>query len=70
MSRRYLTHPVDEDGWTEWIAPEPDYRIRCCDCSLVHDVEHRVVKGSVQLRFRRNERATAASRRNLSEEGK
>ena len=30
--------------WTEWILPLPSYRMRCCDCHLVHDVQFQVVK--------------------------
>lgn len=63
MAERYHEHPVDTDGWTEWILPRQDYRLRCCDCRLVHDVEFRVADGMVWWRVRRNERATAASRR-------
>lgn len=33
-----LMHP-DEDGWSEWVHPLPGYRMKCCDCGLVHDME-------------------------------
>jgi hypothetical protein len=32
-----------QDGWTNWILPQRRYRLACCDCGLVHDVEWRVV---------------------------
>ena len=32
------------DGWTDWQMPVRHYRMGCCDCGLVHDVEFRVVK--------------------------
>lgn len=31
-------HP-DEDGWSEWIHPLPGYRMQCCDCGLIHDMQ-------------------------------
>lgn len=30
-----------EDGWSDWIHPLPGYRMGCCDCGLVHDMEFR-----------------------------
>jgi hypothetical protein len=59
---KYVKHRT-EDGWTRWVRPLPRYRMRCCDCLVVHDVEFRVEDGEVEFRARRNERATAASRR-------
>jgi Zn-finger protein len=60
---RYVAHPIDDDGWTEWIQPRRGYKMRCCDCRLVHELEFRVRGSRVQYRARRHERATAASRR-------
>lgn len=60
---RYAKHSLDESGWTEWFKPALGYRIGCCDCGLVHDMEFRMKRGQVQIRARRNERATAAKRR-------
>lgn len=32
-------------GWSEWEFPVMEgYRMGCCDCGLVHDMEFRVVK--------------------------
>jgi len=74
-----------DDGWTRWISPRPGiYRMACCDCGLVHDIDFRaakVVKGNpekedweyieldpkkyrVIFRAKRNNRSTAALRRN------
>lgn len=43
------------------------YRIRCCDCSLVHVLDFYVVKKgkgySLSFKVRRDNRATAACRR-------
>jgi hypothetical protein len=61
---KYAQHPIDEDGWTEWLTPQQaGYRQRCCDCGLTHEMEFRTMRGRVQYRARRHERATAASRR-------
>lgn len=32
-----------DDGWSDWIHPEPGYKLQCCDCGLVHDMEFRLV---------------------------
>jgi hypothetical protein len=74
-----------DDGWTRWISPRPGiYRMACCDCGLVHDMQFKVVKvikGNpekedweyieldpkkyrVIFRAKRNNRSTAALRRN------
>lgn len=78
---RYSQHNIDpKTGWTEWICPKMSgYRMKCCDCGLVHDVDFRVVKykhskscfykvirgknTQVHIRVRRNERCTSAGRR-------
>jgi hypothetical protein len=68
-----------EHGWSEWVQPKHDaYKLTCCGCGLVHDMEFRVVKdgkdkttvgidsitkGLVIFRARRNVRSTAAIRR-------
>lgn len=52
-------------GWTDWIHPLPGYRMACCDCGLVHELEFRIDDlGRVNFRARRNNRSTAALRRN------
>lgn len=70
---KYAQLPVDDEGWTEWyLVGAGGHKERCCDCKLVHDVEVQVRSNrkprrgeavSVFIRVRRNERATAASRR-------
>jgi hypothetical protein len=53
----------------DWVYPRHNgYRMRCCDCGLVHRVNFRVVKdssGQLSVRFQafRAGRATAMSRR-------
>jgi len=53
---------TDDD---EWIAPvHRKFKLMCCDCSLVHNLDFRYDQaGKVEFRIRRNERATAAARR-------
>ena len=66
---RYIKHADSEAGWTEWFKPRQSpeighYRMGCCDCGLVHELDFKVSdNGAVWLRARRNERATAAKRR-------
>lgn len=32
-------------GWSDWLAPVlKRYRMACCDCGLVHDIDFRVVR--------------------------
>ncbi len=36
---------VGESGFSRWIRPiERGYRLECCDCSLVHEINFAVVK--------------------------
>lgn len=37
------------EGWSEWRRPMPGYRIACCDCGLVHEMEFRIVKDAIKL---------------------
>ncbi len=53
---------MDSD-FTPWLQTPPKVKISCCDCGLVHNFEFRIVRGSVQFRASRNERATSAKRR-------
>jgi hypothetical protein len=39
------------DGWSDWQFPEMKrYRMGCCDCGLVHDLQFEVVKVTRQYR--------------------
>jgi hypothetical protein len=61
---KYKKHPHTKDGWTEWYRPAMrNYRMSCCDCGLVHEVQFKVDGKELHMRVRRNERATAAVRR-------
>jgi len=54
---------VQDEG--EWflLSLEDGVRQMCCSCSLVHDIEFRKTRKGIEMRFLRNERATAAARR-------
>ena len=59
MGRKYTKV---KDG--EWVQPvRRGYRMRCCDCELVHILDFRIKDGKIQLRARRDGRATGACRR-------
>lgn len=48
----------------EWVQPiRRGYKMACCDCGLVHEMDFRIYRGRVQFRARRHRRATAAIRR-------
>ncbi len=46
LGKKYERHTDDgDDGYTRWITPVMDgYKMACCDCGLVHDVDFRAVK--------------------------
>lgn len=44
---KFYTPPDDGTGWTDWQMPTRRYKMACCDCGLVHDMEFAVM---VQLR--------------------
>lgn len=51
----------------EWIQPiRKGYSMACCDCGLVHTLDFRIKDGRVQFRVFRNNRKTAAMRRDAS----
>jgi len=61
---------AQKNGWSRWIQPvRKAYRLGCCDCGLVHDVDFKLVKLGkarlIQLRVRRNNRSTALVRRGM-----
>jgi len=36
---------VNDDEWCEWIYPHmDDYRLACCDCGLVHQMQLKVIR--------------------------
>ena len=61
---RYRTETEGADGWSDWIHPLPGYKMACCDCSLVHNMQFRIDDlGQINFRASRNVRATAQKRR-------
>lgn len=50
----------------EWVFPKRrGYKMACCDCGLVHDVDFTIYKRHILFRVRRNARATGQVRRYL-----
>jgi len=59
--RRY-----DEPDEGKWVEPvEAGYKMACCDCGLVHNLDFRVEDGRAQFRVFRNNRSTAMVRRHM-----
>lgn len=52
----------------EWVrVRKRGHRNMCCHCALTHVIDYRTNSdGSLELRFRIDERATAAARRNFN----
>jgi hypothetical protein len=47
-----MTFTIAKDG--EWLQPVlRGYRVKCCDCSLVHVLDFRIVGKQVQFKARR-----------------
>jgi hypothetical protein len=46
MTRYHQVIEKEENGgWSDWQAPTPlKYKMACCDCGLVHDLQFRVGK--------------------------
>ena len=50
----------------EWIQPiTKNYKMACCDCGLVHELDFRIHEGRIQFRARRSERSTGQKRRHM-----
>lgn len=50
----------------EWVTPiRKGYKMACCDCGLVHELDFRIVDGKIQFRARRNKRSTGQLRRHI-----
>ena len=60
MKARY-TQRTDGEGFEVPLGEV--YRLKCCDCSLVHDVVFVYQRGKLAMAVRRNNRATAQFRR-------
>lgn len=67
---KYKKEVAAKGGWTDWIQPKRlGYKMACCDCGLVHQLNFRVIKYGggrqcfIQFQVKRDNRATAAVRR-------
>lgn len=58
-----MNYYTQVDG--EWVRPKPGYKMACCDCGLVHQIQFRLRKGKVEFRAFRDNRATGQRRRYL-----
>lgn len=48
----------------EWREPiRKGYKMCCCDCGLVHEMDFRVRKGHIEFRVRHSNRSTGQVRR-------
>jgi hypothetical protein len=55
-------YPYAGDDW--FTVPKRGFRLKCCGCSLVHEIDFKIVNGGeIQMRIKRHERATSAARR-------
>ena len=66
MAKFRQEEEIHPDGWSRWVYPVMDgYKLSCCDCGLVHDMQFRVTDNydRIEFRVRRNNRSTAAVRR-------
>jgi Fe-S-cluster containining protein len=37
-------------GWTEWVRPADGYRMKCCGCGLVHEMQFKTFVETKQKR--------------------
>ena len=57
MTKINVEREMHPKRWSRWCYPiMKDYKIVCCDCGLVHDME---------FRSRRNNRSTGQVRRHM-----
>jgi len=47
----------------DWFVVGRCFRLACCSCHLVHDLEFRLKGTTIECRILRNEKATQAKRR-------
>lgn len=66
MVKHVQEDAIHPDGWSRWIRPiTSGYKLTCCDCGLVHEMDFRVTDHDhpVEFRVRRDNRATGQVRR-------
>lgn len=62
MAKREVYEQIHEGDWVPVV--KRGYHVACCDCCLVHVLDHRTdAKGRIEVRYKVNRRATAALRR-------
>ncbi|HHT9147246.1 MAG TPA: hypothetical protein ACFYD4_16460 [Candidatus Wunengus sp. YC61] len=43
---------VEPDGWSTWQHPKMrGYKMQCCDCGLIHEVEFKIIKVIARKRW-------------------
>ena len=47
----------------KWYDFNRNDTLICCDCSLVHKLQFKIVNGKIFIKFKRDNRATAAYRK-------
>lgn len=66
---RYREEVAVNGRWSRVIQPvmrdKQPYKMACCDCGLVHDIEFWIEDDVVLMRFARNNRATGQIRRRM-----
>lgn len=61
--------PVDPTKWYAVAFGQQPFREECCDCGLVHKVDHKVEKGRFWVRYQRDEPATKRARARMKRQG-
>jgi hypothetical protein len=56
------SYPIIKSG--QWVKTTAKYRIACCDCGLVHELEFKIEDGEILMCAHRNMKSTLALRRN------
>jgi hypothetical protein len=41
---KFRQETAGDDGWSRWIQPVQDYKMACCDCGLVHNIQWNILK--------------------------
>ena len=50
--------------WSPWVRPDrKSFKLGCCDCGLVHDMDFRISGRRIEFRVARNNRSTGQVRR-------
>lgn len=61
---KYHQEVEGKNGWSRWISPKrKGYKMCCCDCGLVHNMDFKIVGKEIFFRAQRNNRATGQVKR-------